>query len=278
MVYSDIFLPLSIVHATFRLQGYILEKRNHFIPYNMNFSNKLTFALFALGFLLSGCEKPVTPTSQLKDKFLGEWNEIHNNAKGGTYVFSSNDTIYLKPRYNNDIYAMSYRIISENTIEVKRLWDGASAKPTRHAVSFLSNDTLFLGQFISVNDGVTEYTDIKLIKNHTDESGKRLIGKWQLVGEGYYDNHATLIMNSLEDDRRYVEFREDLNMIRPYGNEPIIYPYRTERNILFENYLDETNMFMYQFGFIDDILVLKYIQGNIPETARQIVVFKYKKV
>ena len=244
----------------------------------MKISNKLTFAIFALGFLLSCCEKPVVPTSQLKDKLLGEWYEIHHNEKGGTYVFSSNDTIYLKPQYNNDIYAMSYRITSENTIEVKRLWDGASAKPTRHAVSFLPNDTLFLEQFASVNNGVTEFTDIKLVKSHTNELGKRLIGKWQLVGEGYYDNHATLIMNSLEDDRRYVEFREDLNMIRPYGNEPIIYPYRTERNILFENYLDETNMFIYQFGFIDDILILEYIQGNIPETARQIVVFKYKKV
>ncbi|MDE5606320.1 MAG: hypothetical protein K2I68_03365 [Bacteroidales bacterium] len=219
-------------------------------------------------------EKPVIPTNQLKEKLWGEWHEIHRNAQGNTYVFSPNDTIYLKPRYNN-IYSMSYRITSENTIEVKRLWDASA--PTQHTVSFLSNDTLFLGQFISVKDGVTEFADIKLMKN-TEELGKRLIGKWQLVGEGYYDEYDALIMNPLENDRRYVEFREDLNMIRPYGNEPIIYPYRTERNILFENYLDETNMFVYQFGIIDDILILKYMQGNIPETARQIVVFKYKKV
>lgn len=242
----------------------------------MKFSNKLTFALFALGFLLSSCEKPIIPTSQLKGKLLGEWYEIHHNAKGDTYVFSSNDTIYLKPRYNNDIYAMSYRITSENTIEVKRLWDG-DAKPSRHAVSFLPNDTLFLEQFASVNNGVTEFNDIKLVKSHTDELGKRLIGKWQLVGEGYYDEYDALIMNPLENDRRYVEFREDLNMIRPSLYEPIR-PYRTEGNILFENYLDETNMFIYQFGIIDDILILKYIQGNMADIPRQIVVFKYKRV
>ncbi len=84
-------------------------------------------------------------------------------------------------------------------------------------------------------------------------------------------------MNPLENDRRYVEFREDLNMIRPSLYEPIR-PYRTEGNILFENYLDETNMFIYQFGIIDDILILKYIQGNMADIPRQIVVFKYKRV
>ena len=191
-------------------------------------------------------------------------------------MFSPNDTIYLKPRYNNDIYSMLYRTISENTIEVKRLWDVASA-PSQHTVSFLSNDTLFLDQFISVNDGVTEFADIKLMKNHAEELGKRLIGKWQLVGEGYYDENDALIMSPLEDDKRYVEFREDSNMIRPYSYEPIIYPYRIEGDILFENYLEETNMFIYRCSIIDDILILKYIHGNMPETARQIVVFKYKK-
>ncbi|MCM1531567.1 MAG: hypothetical protein NC048_03380 [Bacteroides sp.] len=243
----------------------------------MKFAYKLTFAIFALELFLSGCGKPDIPTSQLKEKLLGEWCQILHEAKGDTYVFSSNDTIYLKSQYDNDIYAMSYHITNENIIEVKRLWDNASDKISRHTVSFLPNDTLLLDQFASVNNGVTEVADIKLVKNHTDQLEKRLIGKWQLVGEGYYDDHDVLIMNSLEDDGRYIEFREDLNMVRPTTYEPIR-PYRTEGHILFENYLDEDNMFIYQFGIIDNVLILKYLQGNMPDIPRQIVVFKYEKV
>ncbi|MDE7148925.1 MAG: hypothetical protein K2O01_00720 [Bacteroidales bacterium] len=235
-------------------------------------NNRIGLYTLCICFLF-GCEKPVTPPADCDCSFnptdgslekawlSGEWYGIKQNEKGDTYVFSANDTMYLKPRNTNDIHVMTYRITGDHAMEVKKLWPDASGS-MQHTVSFLSDDTLC-------------FSGIQLVRNHTEALGKRLIGKWQLVGEGYYED-GTLTMNPSEHTSRYVEFREDLQMVHSSLN--LISPYRIEGNILYENYVDEGNTFVYRLDIIDDILILDCIQGNIPDVPRAITVCKYKLI
>ncbi len=236
--------------------------------------NRIGLYILCMCFLF-GCEKPVTPSDNCacsfnptdgpleKARLSGEWYEIKQSKKGDTYVFSANDTMYLKPRNKNDIHVMTYRITGDHAMEVKKLWPDASGTSTQHTVFFLSDDTLC-------------FSGIQLVRNHAEALEKRLIGKWQLVGEGYYDYDGTPVINPSEHTWCYVEFREDLQMVHSSLN--LISPYRIEGNILYENYVDEENTFVYRWGVIDDILILHCIQGNIPDVPQAKVVFKYKNV
>lgn len=125
--------------------------------------------LFVFAILLSGCEKSneqpdETKKQILKEQLVGKWIEFGWASKD-IYTFSSNDTVYWEPQYEDTVLCMSYEVIDENLIQVKRNWDGFMSEPTRHHVHFLSADTVVLEQFLpSFAESLTGFEDLKLAK------------------------------------------------------------------------------------------------------------------
>lgn len=128
---------------------------------------KFNYLLVLFLLLISCSNSEQVEKQKLKDILLGEWIEISPCESCNTLIFSPNDTIYLKNQSDTRVYRMHYQIISNDSIEVTRIWDiEENKKTTNHKAIFLTNEILLLNQFMPVDYGITGFEDIKLTKSN----------------------------------------------------------------------------------------------------------------
>ena len=121
---------------------------------------------------------------------------------------------------------------------------------------------------VTAEDGsIVKYT---VIVNMIEE---KILGKWELIAQGYY-NMGNIVINPVENSGDYVEFFPDGKM----KNFCCEVPYKTDEQFLYENYTDKVNAFIYKYELDNDKLTLEYVQGNMLDIPRPIVIWIYKRI
>ena len=108
-----------------------------------------------------------------------------------------------------------------------------------------------------------------------------IVGKWELIARGYYENNNAVV-NPVENSQSYVEFLSNGKMKRPYLVEgkitELTFPYRIDKQLLYENYTDEVNMFTYKYKVEGNRLTLDYVQGNLEDIYPQMRIWIYQRL
>ncbi len=116
---------------------------------------KLIMASFLI---ISSCSKEGGQGQTLKNNLIGKRVEISPCESSNTPTFSTNDTIDQKFKFDATTYLFYYQIISNDPIKVIRDWDiEENKKNPVHKVTFLTNDTMLLRQFMAVDYGITGF-------------------------------------------------------------------------------------------------------------------------
>jgi len=121
-------------------------------------------------FNLAGCGKEEIKDNydkqELKKKLLGLWIELSPSDSLRTYEFTEHDSIIQKNLWyeNDDRLSYYFQIIASDSIKVIRDWEiEESKKETTHKLTFYSNDTLKIIQFLAIDYGYG-FEDVKLYK------------------------------------------------------------------------------------------------------------------
>ena len=125
-----------------------------------------------IAFNLAGCGKDEIKDNDykqdIKNKLLGLWIEFYPREDSlRTYEFTEQDSIIQKHLWYDNDNRLSYyfQIIAKDSIKVIRDWEvEESIKETTHKLTFYSNDTLKIKQFLPVLYGLTGFEDVKLYK------------------------------------------------------------------------------------------------------------------
>lgn len=110
-----------------------------------------------------------------------------------------------------------------------------------------------------------------------------IIGKWELIAEGYYDryNNDAIVIKPVENSESFINFFSNGKMKRPFFSDGEIieleYPYYIDDQFLYENYTDEINIFIYKYKFDKDSLTLDCVHGNIPAIINPKLIHIYKR-
>ena len=126
--------------------------------------------LFVALFATHGCDKlKKNNEDELYSKIIGTWREIYPFEDESYLTFSENDTIYHQFTYDNSILKLTYHFLSENSIQIERLWESETNPYTRKTdckIVFYNDDSILIEKFY-VSDAAVfppEFIDIKLLK------------------------------------------------------------------------------------------------------------------
>ena len=107
--------------------------------------------------------------NETANPLIGTWREIHPCEDCSLLTFSDNDTIYHQFSYDNSTLKLTYRIVSEETIQIERLWESETnpyTRKTNNKIVFYNKNSMLIENFY-VSDAAVfppEFIDIKLLK------------------------------------------------------------------------------------------------------------------
>jgi hypothetical protein len=108
-----------------------------------------------------------------------------------------------------------------------------------------------------------------------------IVGKWGLIAIGYYESN-NVVINPVENSQSYVEYLSKGKVKRPYlymGEiTEIEFPYRIDKEFLYENYNDKVNMFTYKYKVEGNKLTLDYVQGDLVAIDPQMRIWIYQRL
>lgn len=94
---------------------------------------------------------------------------------------------------------------------------------------------------------------------------KQVIGAWELVEQGYFEKGKAIMQPVTVP--RHIEFYDTgilkKQFFREEGVVELNWLYKIDGQFLYENYDDESNMFVYTFHNSGNRLTLEYVQGNV---------------
>ena len=103
------------------------------------------------------------------NSLIGTWREIVPCKDCSSLTFSDNDTIYHQFTYDNSIVKLTYKFISEDSIQIERLQESETnpyTRKTNNRIIFYNSDSMLIEKFY-VSDAAVfppEFIDIKLLK------------------------------------------------------------------------------------------------------------------
>lgn len=239
--------------------------------FRLNLKNRaIIIACFTASVIFVSCDKTET---RLKDKQIitfgfdmppavGEINEVEK-------------TIMVILPLGTDIFALTPII----NVSPKAIVTPASG--------ITQNFTEPVVYTVTAEDGSTAQYTVTINMENTNQEENTIIGKWELVAQGYYDcyNNNAIVINPVENDWcPYIEFFSNGKMKRTYffyeEHVETVYehPFRIDEQFLYENYTDEFEAFIYEYKVEERKLTLYYVKGNIETIPNPIVIYIYKRI
>jgi hypothetical protein len=113
-------------------------------------------------------------------------------------------------------------------------------------------------------------------KEESLEYPETFTGKWQSIAEGVTEDS----MQPVKTEGANIEFHSDGTMLTYSSLGSSVFSYKVEFDLLFENYTDMENTYIYKYKFNSEYneLTLTLISGLTPDIYPFYFVRRYKKI
>ncbi|MDR2978886.1 MAG: hypothetical protein LBV02_00345 [Bacteroidales bacterium] len=112
-------------------------------------------------------EMIINGNNRSTNPLIGTWREISPCEDCSLLTFSDNDTIYHQFTYDNSIVKLTYRFLSEDSIQIVRLGEpNPDRRMTNNKIVFYNSDSILIEKFTPTDAAVypPQFIDIKLLK------------------------------------------------------------------------------------------------------------------